>query len=129
MKDLSNLPDKTERNLSKVFIHQREKLEELRMTQDAIHKIRTVQELQRRNYTKRQVKSLSSTGILKTRDAIRSTETRKEKDLAKEEKQLAKQFKKVYGYPPTQRSEERVQRAIENERIATEIGELLLIDT
>jgi 23S rRNA maturation mini-RNase III len=53
---------------------------------------------------------------------------RKEKDTAKEEKKLAKQFEKVYGYLPTQRSEDRIQRAIENKRLAREAGEDFFID-
>jgi hypothetical protein len=70
MKDITEISEKTKRNLTKVFQHQMEKLEELQMTQEAIRRIRTAQEPQRRNYTKRQVKPLSSNGILKTRDAI-----------------------------------------------------------
>jgi hypothetical protein len=83
-----------------------EKLEELRMTQEVIYRIRTTQAPQRRNYTKRQVKPLGSNGILKTRNAIQSIKVRKEKDNKREQKKLAKQFKKVYSFAPTQRSEE-----------------------
>jgi hypothetical protein len=117
MKDLTELSDKTKRNLTKVFQHQKEKLEELQMTQEAICRIRTAQEPQRRNSTKRQVKPLSSNGVIKTRDAIRSIKDRKQKDLAKEKKKLAKQFEKVYGFQPTQRPEDRIQRGIENEKL------------
>lgn len=39
MKDITNILDKTKRNLTKVFQHQISKLEELQMTQEAIHKI------------------------------------------------------------------------------------------
>lgn len=128
MKNLTQSSEKSKRDLKKVFQHQMEKLEELHMTQEAICRIRTAQEPQRQNYTKRQVKPLSSNGTLKTRDAIRSIKARKVKDIAKEEKKLAKQFEKVYGYLPTQRSEERIQRAIENERLARESGEDFFID-
>ena len=48
--------------------------------------------------------------------------------MAKEERKLAKQFKKVYGYEPTQRSEESIQRAIANEEAARQAGELFFID-
>jgi hypothetical protein len=128
MKDLDKLSDKTKRNLTKVFRHQMEKLEELQMTQEAICRIRATQEPQRRIPTKRQVKPLSSNGIIKTRDAIRSIEARKQKDIAKEKKKLAKQFEKVYGYQPTQRSEGRIQQAIENEQRSREAGEDFFID-
>jgi hypothetical protein len=128
MKDLTELSERTKRNLSKVFQHQMEKLEELKMTQEAICRIRTAQAPQHRNYTKRQVKPLGSNGILKTRDAIRSIKVRKEKDNQREQKKLAKQFEKVYGFAPTQRSEERIQQAAENERLSREAGEDFFID-
>ena len=128
IKNITELSEKSQRNLTKIFQHQKEKLEELQITQEAIHKIRSAQEPQRQNYTKRQVKPLSRNGILKTRDAIQSIKARKEKDIAKEEKKLAKQFEKVYGYLPTQRSEDQIQRAIENERLAREAGEDFFID-
>jgi len=128
MKDLTDLSDKTRRNLTKVFQHQMAKLEELQMTQEAICRIRTAQAPQHRISTKRQVKPLSSNGILKTRDAIRSIKDRKEKDIARERKRLSKQFEKVYGYPPPQRSEERIRQAEENERRSREAGEDFFID-
>lgn len=128
MKDLTELSERTKRNLSKVFQHQMEKLEELKMTQEAICRIRTAQAPQHRNYTKCQVKPLGSNGILKTRDAIRSIKVRKEKDNQREQKKLAKQFEKVYGFAPTQRSEERIQQAAENERLSREAGEDFFID-
>jgi hypothetical protein len=128
MKDLTELSDKTKRNLTKVFQHQKEKLEELQMTQEAICRIRTAQEPQRRNSTKRQVKPLSSNEVIKTRDAIRSIKDRKQKDLAKEKKKLAKQFEKIYGFQPTQRLEDRIQRGIENEIRSREAGEDFFID-
>ena len=48
--------------------------------------------------------------------------------MAKEERKLARQFKKAYGYEPTQRSEDSIQRAIVREREAREAGELFFID-
>ena len=98
------------------------------MTRDTIQRMRATQTPVRRKYTKRQVKLLSQTGILTTRDANRSIKTRKEEDLAKEERKLARQFKKVYGYEPTQRSEESIQRAIASEEAARQAGELFFID-
>ena len=71
-----------------------------------------------RKYTKRQVKPLSQTSILTIRDANRSIKTRKKEDLTKEERKLARQFKKIYSYEPTQRSKESIQRAIANEEAA-----------
>ena len=92
--------------------------EQLSITRDIIQHIRATQTPVRRKYTKRQVKPLSQTGILTTRDANRSIEARKKEESAKQERKLAKQFKKVYGYEPTQRSEESIQRAIANEEAA-----------
>jgi hypothetical protein len=128
IKHLDSLSQKAQRDLTKIFIHQREKLEELAMTQDTIQRIRAAQAPQRRQYTMRQVKPLSQSGILKPRDANRSIRIRKEKDAAAEERKLVKQFEKVYGYKPTQRSEESIQRAIANEIEARERGELFFVD-
>ncbi|KAL4732844.1 hypothetical protein BDV11DRAFT_176273, partial [Aspergillus similis] len=71
---------------------------------------------------------LSSNGILRVQDAIRSIKVRKEKDLAREQKRISKQFKKVYGWEPNPRSEESIQQGIENARRAEEAGEDLYID-
>lgn len=70
---------------------------------------------------------LSLAGILTTRGVNRSIVVRREEDRAKEERKLAKQFK-VYGYEPTQRSEESIQRAIANEEAARQAGEVLFVD-
>jgi hypothetical protein len=128
MKDITNISDKTKRNLTKVFQHQMQKLEELKMTQEAICRIRTAQAPQRRLQTKRQVKPLSSNGILKTSDAVRSIQDRKRKELEKEKKRLSKQFEKAYGFKSTPRSEERIKQAIENEIRSREAGEDFFID-
>jgi hypothetical protein len=127
-KHLEDLSDKMQRNLSRLMAHQREMAEELSMTRDTIQRIRVAQAPVRRKYTKRQVKPLGQTGILTTRDANRSIKTRKEEELAKEERKLAKQFKKIYGYEPTQRSEESIQRAIANEEAGRQAGELFFVD-
>jgi hypothetical protein len=119
-KKIDALPAKAQRDLTKVFMHQRELYERLAMTEDTIRRIRAAQ--------MPQVKPLSQTGILTTRDAIRSITTRKEEEAAKEERKLAKQFKKVYGYEPTERSEESIQRAIANEIAARQAGEPFFVD-
>lgn len=48
--------------------------------------------------------------------------------MAAEERKLAKQFEKVYGYKPAQRPEEDIRRAIENEREGREKRELFFYD-
>ncbi|KAJ6110213.1 transposase [Penicillium sp. IBT 16267x] len=108
--------------------HQREMAEELSMTRDTIQRIKAAQVPVRRKYTKRQIKPLSQTGVLSTRDANRSIKVRKEEEAAKQERKLARQFKKVYGYEPTQRSEESIQRAIANEEAARLAGDPFFID-
>ena len=128
IKHLDDLSEKMQRNLKRLISHQLEMTEELSMTRDTIQRIRAAQQPVRRKYTKRQVKPLSQTGILKTRDANRSIVARREEEIAKEERKLAKQFKKIYGYEPTQRSEESIQRAIANEEAARQAGELFFID-
>ncbi|KAL2801538.1 hypothetical protein BJX63DRAFT_438731, partial [Aspergillus granulosus] len=83
---------------------------------------------QRRISTKRQVKLLSSDGILTTRNAIQSISDRKRKERVKDEKKLVKQFEKTFGYRPTARPQERIQQAIENELRSREAGEDFFID-
>jgi hypothetical protein len=65
---------------------------------------------------------------LKPRDANRSIRDRKANDAAVEERKLAKQFEKMYGFKPTKRTDEAIQRAIENEKKAREQGDLFFID-
>lgn len=79
------------------------------MTQESIRRIREAQLPVRRKYTKRQVETFSQTGILSTRDE-------KAEEKAKQGRKLAKQFEKVYGYAPPQRSEGSFQRAMQAER-------------
>lgn len=64
---------------------------------------------------------------MKPRDANRSIRDRKAKDAAVEERKLAKQFEKVYGFKPTKRTNETIQRAIENGKRAREQGDLFLL--
>jgi hypothetical protein len=127
-KHLNKLDGKLKRNIHRVLAHSKKVAEELQMTRDSIRRIQEAQQPTRRKQTKRQVKLLSQTGILTTRDANRSIVVRKEAELAKEERKLARQFKKVYGYAPTQRSEESIQRAIANEIAGREAGDLFFID-
>ncbi|KAJ5151516.1 transposase [Penicillium canariense] len=127
-KYLDTFLPKMQRDITKIFDHQREKLEELHMTQDTIQRIRAAQEPLRRQYTKRQVKPLSQSGVLKASDANRSIRARKAKDMAAEERKLAKQFEKIYGYKPTQRPEEAIRKAAEAKEAATRQGELFFYD-
>ncbi|KAJ5102872.1 transcriptional regulator family: Centromere protein B DNA-binding region [Penicillium argentinense] len=126
-KHLEGLSDKMQRNLTRMMAHQRGIAEELAMTQESIRRIREAQMPVRRKYTKRQIKPLSQTGILSTRDANRSIAVRKAEDKA-EERKLVRQFKKVYGYAPAQRSEESIQRSMQAEREGREAGEVFFID-
>jgi hypothetical protein len=89
-KHLEGLSNKMQRNLLRLMAHQREIAEELSMTRDTIQRMSAAQTPVRGKYTKRQVKPLSQTGILTIRDANRSIKTRKEEDLAKEERKLAR---------------------------------------
>jgi hypothetical protein len=125
---LEELSERTKQKLARVFTHQIEILEEQQMVQQTISRIRAAQAPQHQTYTKRQVKPLSQTGVIKARDAIRSIEDRKAKDLVREKKKLDKQHKKLYGTPLPQRSEERIQQAKENMRQALEAGEDFWID-
>jgi hypothetical protein len=47
--------------------------------------------------------------------------------MAAEERKLAKQLKKLYGYEPTQRSEDSIQRAITRGRVERQESYFLLI--
>lgn len=120
---------KLQRNLERIFEHNRIATEHLAIANDTIGSIRAAQAPLRRKYTKRHVKPLSQTGILSTRDANLSIAVRKAKDAAAEERRLARQQKKVYGKRllsmPTQESE----MSIEAARAAQQNGELLLLDS
>jgi hypothetical protein len=129
IKHLNTFLPKVQRDLTKIFDHQRSKLAELQMTQDTITRIRATQEPLQRRYTKRQVKPLSQTGVLSPRDANRSIAVRKAKEAAAQEKRLRKQWKEVYGEElqptPTKESEP----AIEAGRVAQENGEVCFFDS
>jgi hypothetical protein len=116
------------RDLTKVLRYHKAAQESLSMAEDTIQRIRAYQEPLRRNYTKRQVKPLSQTGVLKPRDANRSIVTRRAKEAAAAEKRLRKQWKEVYGEEllptPTKQSD----LSIERERAARERGDLFFYD-
>lgn len=99
------------------------------MANDTIAQIRCVQKPLRRPITKRQVKPLSQTGVLKPRDANRSIEVRKEKEAAVEERRLAREYKRATGItlpPPPNRSN---QASIEAARVAHENGDVFFLDS
>ncbi|KAI3092914.1 hypothetical protein CBS147333_10169 [Penicillium roqueforti] len=128
IRDIKENSVKTQRNIAKAFKHQLDQLEELAMTQDSLRRVRAAQDPQRRVYTKRQVKPLSQDGILKPRDANRSIQQRKEKELAANKRRVDKEIAKAYGFKPSQRSIESVQRGIDNRNEALERGELFFED-
>jgi hypothetical protein len=109
---------RAQRNIAKNFKHQLDKFEELAMTQDSLRRVRAAQDTQRRMYTKRQVKPLTQDGILRASDANRSIKKRKEKENAAEKKKLDQQVERAFGFKPSQRTQESIQRAIDNEREA-----------
>ena len=74
------------------------------MMSDTVSKMRQIQAPRRRQITKRQIPSLGDSGILSTKDANRSIETRREKDAKKKKKRLDKQWRKLYGQSPPQPS-------------------------
>ncbi|KAF7134100.1 hypothetical protein CNMCM5793_005729 [Aspergillus hiratsukae] len=90
------LTPKLQRNLQRISEHSQIAAEHLAMANDTITQIMAAQALLRRQYTKRQVKPLSQTGILKSRDANRSISSRKAKDAAAQERKLQKQWEKVH---------------------------------
>jgi hypothetical protein len=129
IKHLNTFLPKIQRDITKIFDHQRSQLEELQMTQDTIARIRATQEPLQRRYTKRQVKPLSQTGVLSPRDANRSIAVRKAKEAAAQEKRLRKQWKEVYGEElqpmPTKESDASIEAA----RVAQENGEVFFFDS
>ncbi|KAK9564249.1 hypothetical protein V6Z77_010319 [Aspergillus fumigatus] len=94
------LTPKLQRNLERIFEHNRIAAEHLAIANETIGRIRAAQAPLRRQYTKRQVKPLSQSGILTLRDANRSIASRKAKDAAAQERRLQTQWEKVHGKPP-----------------------------
>jgi hypothetical protein len=78
----ASLTPKLQRDLKKVFEHQRIAQENLSMANDTITRFRTAQAPLQQPKNKRQVKPLSQTGLLSTRDANRSIKARKAKETA-----------------------------------------------
>ncbi|KAK9577981.1 hypothetical protein V6Z92_010309 [Aspergillus fumigatus] len=94
------LTPKLQRNLERIFEYNRIAAEHLAIANETIGRIRAAQAPLRRQYTKRQVKPLSQSGILTLRDANRSIASRKAKDAAAQERRLQTQWEKVHGKPP-----------------------------
>ena len=122
------LTPKLQRNLERIFEHNRIAIDHLAMANDTITQIRVAQAPLHRPKTKRQVKPLSQTGILKPRDANRSIAVRKAKETAAEERRLAKQWEKVYGRKPLPRDLQPSEASIEAARVAQENGETFFLD-
>ena len=120
---------KMQRNIGKVFEHQRKAQEELAMAYDTIARIRVAQEPLRRRYTKRQVKPLSQTGVLSPHDANRSIAARKTKEAAAEERRLTRQWKKVHGRKPLPRDLQPSDTSVEAARAAQEYGDIFFFDS
>jgi hypothetical protein len=122
------LTPKLQRNLERIFNHNRMAVDHLAMANDTIARIRAAQQPIQRSKTKRQIKGLSHTGILTTRDANRSISTRKAKEDAAEEKRFAKQYEKKYGCKPPQLDVQESEASIEAARVAQENGEVFYLD-
>ena len=129
LKHMGTTTPKLQRDLAKVFTHQQVAAENLLMANDTIARIRAVREPLQRPITKRQVKPLSQTGVLKPRDANRSIKVRKEKETAAKERRLAKQWKKVYGGDLPPRPTQSNQTSIEAARVSQENGEVFFFDS
>ena len=129
LKHIGGTTPKLQRDLAKIFTHQQIAAENLRMANDTIVRIRAVQEPLQRQITKRQVKPLSQTGVLKPCDANRSIKVRKEKETATKEKRLAKQWKKIYGEDPPRRPTQSNPASIEAARVSQENREVFFFDS
>lgn len=122
------LTPKLQRNLERIFHHNRIAVENLNMANDIIKRIRATQEPIRRPKTKRQIKRLSHTGILTVRDANRSIAVRRDQEAAAEHRRFVKDYKKRYGHEPPQLPMEESEASLEAARIAQENGELFYLD-
>jgi hypothetical protein len=123
------LTPKLQRNLERIFEHNRIAAEHLAMANDTISQIRAAQDPLRRSYTKRQVKPLSKTGILKVQDANRSIAERKAKDAAAEKRRLQKQWEKVHGNQPLPTPTQESSISIEAARAAEANGDIYFLDS
>jgi hypothetical protein len=122
------LTPKLQRNLKRIFHHNRIAVDHLSMANDTIARIRAAQEPIQRSKTKRQIKGLSHTGILTTRDANRSITTRKAKEDTAEERRFAKDYEKRYGRKPHPFNSGASEAAIEAARVAQEDGDPFYLD-
>lgn len=122
------LTPKLQRNLERIFRHNLVAIENLAMANDTITRIRTAQEPIQRSKTKRQIKGLSHSGILTTRDANRSIATRKAKEEAAEERRFARDYKKKYGRKPPPLVIQESEASVEAARVAQEDRELFYLD-
>lgn len=77
---------KLQRNLERIFHHNRIAIDHLAMANGTITRIRATQEPIQRPESKRQIKGLRNIGILTTRHANRSIATRRTKEDASEER-------------------------------------------
>jgi hypothetical protein len=123
------LTPKLQRNLERIFQHNRITVDHLAMANDTIKQIRAAQEPLQRPKNKRQVKPLSQTGILKPCDANRSIATRKAKEAAVEERRFARDYKKLYGRKPPPLVLRESEASVEAARIAEENGEDFFFDS
>lgn len=98
------------------------------MANNTITRIRAAQEPIQRSKTKRQIKGLSHTGILTTRDANRSIATRKTKEATAEERRFAKDYEKRYGRKPPPSVIQESEVSIEAARVVQTNGELFYLD-
>jgi hypothetical protein len=123
-KHVDLLTPKLQRNLQRIFEHNRIAAEHLSMANDTIIQIRAAQAPLQRQFTKRQVKPLSETGILQIQDANRSIAGRKAKDTAVEKRRLQKQWEKVYGKTPLPTPTQESSISIEAARAAEANGDI-----
>ena len=129
IKHANLLTPKLQRNLERIFYHNRIAVDHLSIANDTITQIRAAQGPIQRSKTKRQIKGLNHTGILTTRDANRSIATRKAKEDAAEEKRFAKDYEKRYGRKPPQPGLQESETSIEAARIAQENGDVFYLDS
>ena len=122
------LTQKLQRNLERIFHHNRIAVDHLAIANDTITRIRAAQGPIQRSKTKRQIKGISHTGILTTRDANRSITTRKAKEDAAEERRFARDYEKRYGRKPPHLVIQESKASIEAARAAQENGEAFFLD-
>ena len=98
------------------------------MANETITRIRAAQKPIQRPKTRRQIKGLSHTGILTTRDANRSIATRRAKEAAAEERRFEKDYEKRYGRKPLPLVIQESEASIEAARVAQESREIFFLD-